>query len=169
MWFIEIVDCSYLTIIWVASRYLFVRYLLGRLWTCGHQTWQERWGGSWKRARENETLKFQLVAMEIAKFSHSSGICPMVLNFLWWDLFYHRNLPAKNEQNLPSGSRDRPSLATAWQPMVVALMKSCMMSLTRTWRHRAWRHRARHHCDVRQISAGALSIPNFEFLKSDHY
>ena len=64
------------------SRYVFVRLLLGRLWTYGCQTWQGGLGGARKTPRENEILKFQMVAMETRKFSHGPGIGPMMLNFL---------------------------------------------------------------------------------------
>ncbi len=53
--------------------------------------------------------------MVMEKRSKSSDIDLMGLNFCPWCLLHHINLPAKNEQNLPHGSGDRP-LATAWQP-----------------------------------------------------
>ena len=95
----------YLTIIWVTSRTLFGRYLLGRLRTYGGQTWQG--GGAWsrKKARENESLKFRTVAMEIGKFSHASGINLMVLKFSGSNILRHSNEPTKNEQNRPHSYR----------------------------------------------------------------
>ena len=65
------------------SRYLFVRLLLGRLWTYAGQTWQGGPAGARKTPRENEILKFQMVAMETRKFSHGSDIGLIALNFLW--------------------------------------------------------------------------------------
>ncbi len=129
---------SHLTIIWLASQTLFGRYLLGRLWAYGGQTWQGGAGWSQKRARENEILKFQSVAMETRKFSHTSGISLMVLNFSGWNLLCHSNVPAKNEQNLPYGFRETAPLATGWQP------NQDEAWWRHAWRHsRAWRHRAR--------------------------
>ena len=84
----------------------------------------------------------------------------MVLIFLGRDLLYHRNLPAKNEQNLPSGSRDRPPLATAWQPMVG---KRQLLWWRHAWRHwRVWRHHvtsSRLHSHFCQNWTRDLSMP----------
>ncbi len=54
--------------------------------------------------------------METRKFSHTSGIGLMVLNFAGWILLCNNNLPTKNEQNPPHGFKDRAPLATGWQP-----------------------------------------------------
>ncbi len=50
---------------------------------------------------------------------------------------------------------------------VTRSMTSCTHDVTRVTSSRAPSH-ARRHCDIRQIGAGALSMPNFKFLKSDH-
>ncbi len=90
----------------------------------------------------------------------------MVLIFLLGHLLCHRDLPAENERNLPRGFRDRAPLTTAWQPnqrdTEVALMTSSVTS-SRV------RDVARDATDVQQIGIEVLSMPNFEFLKSDHY
>ncbi len=155
---------AHLTIIWVASRTLFGRYLLGRLRTYGHQTWQGGPGGARKTPRENEILKFGTVAMEIKKFSHVLDNAPMMLNFLWWTLLHHTNLHAKNKQNLPCGFEDRASLATAWQPWlrreIVAWMTSFMTSLARVTSSRA-RDVACDVFDAQQIRLEVLSMPIF--------
>ena len=59
---------------------LFVRYLLRGLLTYGHQTRHGGRGWSRKTPRENEISKFQSVAMEMRKFSHSSDIGLIALN-----------------------------------------------------------------------------------------
>ena len=51
---------------------------------------------------------------------------------------------------------------------LTALVTRSMTSRARVTSSRA-SGRARRHCDVRQIGIGALSVPNFDFFKSDHY
>ncbi len=68
------------------SRYVFVRLLLGRLWTYGCQTGQGGPDGARKTPCKIEILKFQMVAMETRKFSHGPGIGRIVLNFFMMEL-----------------------------------------------------------------------------------
>ena len=67
-----------------------------------------------EQPREVAIRKFWTVAMVIGKkYSRSLDIGLMVMDFGMWSLLYDINLPAENEQNLPSRFRDRP-IATAW-------------------------------------------------------
>ena len=59
--------------------------------------------------------KFQMIAMVITKnYSKSLNINLIFIDFGMWSLLHHITLSAKNEQNLPHGSGDKP-IATAWQ------------------------------------------------------
>ncbi len=147
---------------------LFVCYLLGRLGAYGHQTWQGGSEGARKTPRENEIWKFQSVAMEIRKFSHGSDIGLIALNLVWYNLIPHSNFPAKNERNLPSGSRDRPIATGMATRFRLRLSWTLGRPRARAWRPRA-RDVARDVTDVKQIGIEVLSMSNFEFLKSDHY
>ncbi len=90
------------------SRYVFVRLLLGRLWTDGHQTWQGGRGWARKKSREFRFHGNPFVAMLARKFSYSHDIGPRVMIFCEQGYLSLINSLAINEHNLPSGLRDIP-------------------------------------------------------------
>ncbi len=104
--------------------------------------------------------------MEIRKFSHGPDIGLMVLNFSWRTLLHHTNLHAKNERNLPSSFEDRSPPSNCLATMTEE-RDSCLDDVVHdvTRAHDV----ARDVTDVKQIRVEVLGMPNFEFLKSDHY
>ena len=90
--------------------------------------------------------------------SCGSYIWMIVTNFSISGRLAYTDLPTKNEHILPCGSRDRP---------IATCLTTILWSVTVPM-HGAWRHHARRvACNVRQIGVGVLSMPNFEFFKSD--
>ncbi len=109
--------------------------------------------------------------METRKFSHGPGIGLIVPNLLWYNLLPHSDFPAENEWNLPRGFRDRPiatGTATRFRPRLSWALWCPWWRPARAWRPRA-RDVARDVTGVQQIGIEVLSMPDFEFLKSDHY
>ncbi len=97
----------HLTKIWEMSRYVFVRLLLGHLWTYGRQTWQG--GRGWARKKSGKVRFYGnlFVAMLTRKFSHGQDIGARAPIFCMSCNLHLSNLLAKNEQNLPCSSGDR--------------------------------------------------------------
>ncbi len=80
--------------------------------------------------------------MEIGKFCHGSGVGLRALHFSWWDLLHHSNLLAKNERNLPNGSRGHSNYHSNSLRLLRSVTRS-MTSHARVTSSRATRHQWR--------------------------
>ncbi len=75
-------------------------------------------GGRWRARKVRRAIGFhgnRFVSTENTICSHGSATWPMWLDFCMCTLLWHRNLFAKNGQNLPCGTRDS-TLQTTGQP-----------------------------------------------------